>query len=96
MNPKVAAKKYYKSIGAVDDANCLRLRLAACAQLGRTVSLQYQAKLLAEQEAPKEMIKAKEMESELRSKHALVLDAYSKDIQETLKKRKKLDKGKKP
>jgi len=83
-------------IGGGGVANCLRLRLAACAQLGRTASLQYQAKLLAEQNAPKEMIKAKEMESELRNKHAIVLETYSKDIQKTLKKRKNLDKGKKP
>jgi len=62
------AKNYYKSIGAADEPNCLRL--AACAQLGRTATLQHQAKVLAEKKVPKEMVEAKEKEGELRSKHA--------------------------
>jgi len=96
MNPKVVAKRYYKSIGAADEANCHRLRLAACAQLGREASLLHQAKVLAEKKAPKEMVEAKQKESELRSKHAGKLEIYSKCVEETLKERKKLDKDKKP
>ena len=96
MNPKIVAKNYYKSIGAADEANCHRLHLAACAQLGRTASLQHQAKVLTDKKAPKDKIEAKEKEGELRSKHAGKLETYSIGVEETLKERKKLDKDKKP
>jgi len=96
MNPKVVAKRYYKSIGAADEANCHRVRLAACAQLGREASLLHEAKVLDEKKALKERVEAKQKESELRSKHAGKLEIYSKCVEVTLKERRKLDKDKKP
>ena len=96
MNPKDVAKRYYKSLGAADAANCRRLHLAACAQLGRTASLQHQVQILTEEKAPKEMVKAKEKEGELRSKHADKLELYSKCVDQTLKERNLMDKDKKP
>jgi len=96
MKPKVVAKNYYKSIGAADEANCHHLRLPAFEQHTRTASLLHQAKVHAAKKAPKEMVEAKQKESELRSKHAGKLEIYSKCVEETLKERKKLDKKKKP
>lgn len=96
MDPKQIAESYYKNLGKYDAANVRRLRLAACAQLGRKASLMAKAKDMNDKQMSPDEIKVIEDEAAIREKLAEKLALYSKCVDKTIADRELLDVQKKP
>jgi len=95
MNPKTIAESFYTNLGKYDLQNARRLRLAACAQLGRTGSLKAKAKDMGDKKLPPEKIKLVEDEALIREKLAEKLALYSTNVDKAIATREQMDVEKK-
>lgn len=96
MDPKQIAETYYKNLGKYDAQNVRRLRLAACAQLGRKAALMAKCKDMLDKQMPQDEIKVVEDEATIREQLAAKLSLYSKCVDKTIGDRELLDVQKKP
>lgn len=95
MNPKTIAESFYTNLGKYDVQNARRLRLAACAQLGRMESLMAKAKDMGDKKMPADKIKVVEDEALIREKLAEKLALYSTNVDTTIATRGQMDVDKK-
>ena len=94
MDPKKQAVDFYHSLAAADAVSCALLARNARFQRGRVVALNRRITALQLAKAPKEEITKLELEAERRTKLAANLDALDGVIDQAIKKRAELDKGK--